>query len=369
MRDAPVPCHAGPSLCEHAPGLADVSKICGRNPPTPENATRQCQIPFADQRIRITGTAKRARAVCPRISGEADAALMGAAAIGVSVMLFAIVLGMLGWFATTRESDVRHAWRRFLGWPGIDWLRRRYPAGVAFLEARLSPTGYFGINLTLGALVVIGAGWIFGGIAEDVVTGDPLTKVDNRIAAWFHAQAVPPLTRAMLLLTELGGLWGIAIATGALALHLAWRRQWHWLGAQLVAVPGGMLVNVLSKYAFARARPSFVDPLLTLTTYSFPSGHVAASTLFYGFLAAYLVARVPAWGWRVLFVLSSSFIVALVGLTRVYLGVHFLSDVLAAFALGTAWLAMVLTTFHTFRAQQSSREGDLQARSHSARRH
>ncbi|MEP7207850.1 MAG: phosphatase PAP2 family protein [Casimicrobiaceae bacterium] len=293
---------------------------------------------------------------------------MGPAVIIGGVVLFVIVLGMLGWFAATREAAVRRAWRRFLAWPTIDWLGRRYPAGVAFLEARLSPTGYLGINLTLGGLVVIGAGWLFGGIAEDVVTGDPLTKVDHRIAAWFHAQAVPPLTKAMMLLTELGGLRGIAIASGTLAIYLAWRRQWHWLGALLLAVPGGMVVNVLTKYAFARARPSFADPLLTLTTYSFPSGHVTASTLFYGFLAAYLVARIPAWRWRVPFVLIASFAVAVVGLTRVYLGVHFLSDVLAAFALGTAWLAMVLTTLHTFRVRQSRCDAG-KARSHRGRPH
>lgn len=111
-----------------------------------------------------------------------------------------------------------------------------------------------------------------------------------------------------------------------------------------------MLLNVLMKYAFHRARPSFDDPLLVLTTYSFPSGHVAGATLFYGVVAAMLISRTAAWRWRVMVVLAAITMVALVALTRVYLGVHYLSDVLAAFAEGVAWLALCLTGLHTYWA-------------------
>ena len=121
-----------------------------------------------------------------------------------------------------------------------------------------------------------------------------------------------------------------------------------WLFGIGLTVPLGMLLNVLMKYAFHRARPSFDDPLLALTTYSFPSGHVAGATLFYGVIAAMVISRTAAWRWRVMTVLAAITLVALVALTRVYLGVHYLSDVLAAFAEGVAWLALCLTGLHTY---------------------
>ena len=226
-------------------------------------------------------------------------------------------------------------------------LRRRLARPIAFIRARLSPRGYVGLHLTVGALTLIGAGWLFGGIAEDVVTGDPLTVVDAHVATWFHARAIPLLTLPMLLITNLHGTWGITFLSLALALVLIWQRAWYWLQALVLVIPGGMLLNVLTKHAFGRARPYFADPLLALNTYSFPSGHVAAATLLYGLLAAIIVTRIDAWRSRVLVGLLALLFVTLVALSRVYLGAHYLSDVLAGFAESTAWLALCLTAMHT----------------------
>lgn len=240
-------------------------------------------------------------------------------------------------------------------------LRCRFARQIAFVKARLSPAGYMGLHLTLGALVIIGAGWLFGGIAEDVVNGDPLTIVDARVAVWLHAHAAPALTPLMLLITNLHDARGISILAVTLAVLLIRRRDWFWLQALAVVLPGGMLLNVLTKFVFQRARPSFDDPILALGSYSFPSGHVTAATLFYGLLAAYLMTWVAAWRWRVVIAMSAAFIVALVAFTRVYLGVHYLSDVLAAFAQAAAWLAFGLTALDTMRGRRAQRlNRDLQ---------
>jgi undecaprenyl-diphosphatase len=132
-----------------------------------------------------------------------------------------------------------------------------------------------------------------------------------------------------------------------MAVFLICKRAWDWLLALVLVVPGGMLLNVLTKHAFGRARPSFSEPMLTLTTYSFPSGHVAAATLFYGLLAAFVITQIEAWRWRVLVAQLAFLLVALVALSRVYLGVHYLSDVLAAIAESVAWLAFCLTAMRT----------------------
>jgi membrane protein DedA with SNARE-associated domain/membrane-associated phospholipid phosphatase len=279
----------------------------------------------------------------------------GSAIFG-GLLVFALLMVWLWRWVTRHEAALRQGWARFLQRPGVSALRQRFAPQIVFVQARLSPTSYLGLQLTLGAMSLIGASWLFGGIAEDVVSGDPITVIDVQVAQWFHAHATASMTQVMLVVTHGHGPLAISLATVVIAAWLAWKKNWYWLFCVGVTVPSGMLLNVFMKYAFQRARPSFDDPLLALTTYSFPSGHVAGTTLFYGVIAALLISRTTAWRWRVMTALGALMMVALVALTRVYLGVHYLSDVLAAFAEGIAWLALCLTGIHTYWAHRFSRK-------------
>jgi undecaprenyl-diphosphatase len=228
----------------------------------------------------------------------------------------------------------------------------------AFLAARFSPAGAFGLQLTLGVGLILLAALAFGVLAEDVVRGAAITRVDVRLADWFHAHATPGFTRAMLFVTHWNGLAGSSVMALLLALWF-WRRGHHeWLVLTVLAVPGGMLLNVVLKHVFRRARPSLDHPLLTLETYSFPSGHTAAATVFYGLLACWLLTRVHGRGMRMLVVLGAGAMIGLVALSRMYLGVHYLSDVLAAALESCAWLAVCITAVSTLRRHRTSqREG------------
>jgi membrane-associated phospholipid phosphatase len=226
-------------------------------------------------------------------------------------------------------------------------LRNRFPRQVAFLQARFSPKGYLGLQLTIGALVLISATWFFASLAEDVMEGDPLTLVDAQFSAWLHAHAKPKLTIVMLIVTHLHSPLGVSAMTLALALYLLWRRQRYQLLALLLSVFGGMLLNVLLKNVFHRARPRFDDQILTLTSYGFPSGHTMAATCFYGALAALVIWKLKGWHWRLAAVAIAGLLIMLVGFSRIYLGAHYLSDVLGAMAEGLAWLAFCLTAVNT----------------------
>lgn len=173
-----------------------------------------------------------------------------------------------------------------------------------------------------------------------------------RVANWFHQHKHSAWTPAMLFVTHWHQQAGILGMTLLLALHLRARRANYWLLALMLAVPGGMLLNVLLKYTFQRARPRFDEPLLTLASYSFPSGHTSGAMLFYGFLAAYLVCALPRPGVRAAVLGLAALMVALVALSRVYLGVHYLSDVLAGIAFGGAWLAVCITAISTLRRRR-----------------
>lgn len=229
-----------------------------------------------------------------------------------------------------------------------------FPCLRRFVAARLSPEEATGLHMTVGLLLMIGAAWLFGGIAEDVVSGDEITLLDVELARWLHRHATPGLTRVMLFITHWHGMAGAAVMALLLAAYFYVRKQPYWLLAELFVVPGGMLLNVLLKYVFQRARPSFEEPLLTLSTYSFPSGHTANAALLYGLIGCWLWTRHGGFGARAAIVASACTMVALVGFTRMYLGVHYLSDVLAAAAAGAAWLAVCVTAVSTLRRQRAA---------------
>ena len=198
------------------------------------------------------------------------------------------------------------------------------------------------------------AGWsafliaasLFFAIAGNVSTQTPLVALDLRVAQWLHAHAAPALTLFLLAVTHLHSTAGIALWSAGFAAVLARLRERYWLLTLALAVGGGMLLNLALKAAYERARPRFEDPLLVLSTYSFPSGHTAASVALYGVLAAFLVSRFHDAGLRAACVIGGLAAVALVALSRVYLGVHYLSDVVAAVCSSTAWLVLCLALGH-----------------------
>jgi undecaprenyl-diphosphatase len=268
--------------------------------------------------------------------------------------LLVIVLALFWRWLSDHEDWLKGQWTAFLAHPRVTALRRRYASQIAFLQARLSPQGYLGLHLTIGALVLIASAWLFGGITEDIMHGDPLAVIDLRVSDWLHARMAPPLTTAMMLITLLGSPLFVSSATVLIAL-LSLRRRHHYEFVTLVmAVFGGMLLNVLLKMAFHRHRPSFNDSVTYLTGYSFPSGHAMAATVFYGVLATFAVRKLKDWSWRVLAVVLAALMVLLIGLSRVYLGAHYLSDVLAAIAEGVAWLTISLTALETLRRRNTN---------------
>ncbi|MBU0674481.1 MAG: bifunctional DedA family/phosphatase PAP2 family protein [Proteobacteria bacterium] len=277
-----------------------------------------------------------------QLSGKASEIVGG-------ILLFVLCLGWLWRWLRRHEAELRRWWQRAEEDPWLVALHRRYAPVREFLCERLSPHGYLGLHLTIGVFLMVSAAWLFGGIAQDVVAGDPLTVIDKHVASWFHHHRTAGMTTAMQMVSALASTpWVTGVATVA-ALFLLWKRCWHRLWALVLIVPGGMALNILLKIAFHRHRPSFRDSFLIFHGYSFPSGHTMAATLLYGLLAAFTVIALENWRWRLGAVLAAFGIVLLVGFSRVYLGAHYLSDVLGAAAAGLAWLALSLTAVDTWR--------------------
>jgi len=203
-------------------------------------------------------------------------------------------------------------------------------------------------RLVVAAVLLVAAASLFAFLAEDVTSGARLTVVDAEIASWLHRHATPPLVTAMLLWTQLHSTVAVGAYAAIATLVLAVERSWRRATLVVVAVGGGLALNALMKLAFHRARPSFDDPLLTLATYSFPSGHVGGSTIFYGLAVVAVFARTTSPLWRVLALVAALLAVALVAFSRMLLGAHYLSDVLAALVEGIAWLAISVGALAAF---------------------
>jgi len=187
-------------------------------------------------------------------------------------------------------------------------------------------------------LVLLSAGWGFLGVLQDVLVGDPLVIADQAVYHFFQSLRTPWADHILVAVTELGdSLLNLCIA-GAVLLVLLLRRCHRTAGYWVLTILGGLSGVQLLKWMLHLPRP--VALYHGASAYGFPSGHTSMSVILYGFLAILLAKGLSItlrWGFFVS-VFLISFIIAI---SRLYLGAHWLSDVLGGFLIGTSWTALV----------------------------
>jgi membrane-associated phospholipid phosphatase len=205
----------------------------------------------------------------------------------------------------------------------------------------------------LGALLALAVSlWAFGAIVdEQILEGE--TRTDERLAVWLHGRATEPLTDVFRAITRLGNFITLFAVT-LVAVVIFWRRR-ERIDAAFVALAalGAQVLSTGMKLGFRRDRPFFPDPLATESTFSFPSGHALVSLAVYGSIALVLARRLTSRIQRALLLGATALLVIAIGFSRLYLGVHFLSDVLAGYAAGAAWLAFLYVVLEV-RARYAS---------------
>jgi membrane-associated phospholipid phosphatase len=195
-----------------------------------------------------------------------------------------------------------------------------------------------GLELLAGLAVLTGSAWIFGWMVEDLAEGD--TKVDTRLADWLHEHASPDLTTFFEAVTRLGNVSTLLLVV-LLASAVLWRKGWIAdLQLLVLAGVGAEIITVGLKHGFQRDRPFFSDPLATESSYSFPSGHASVSLAVYGTLGFIAARHLGSPRAQFAVLAGTTVLVLLIGFSRLYLGVHFLSDVIAGYSLGIAWVAL-----------------------------
>ena len=221
----------------------------------------------------------------------------------------------------------------------------RHPRVVRFVQERLSPYHVFGLALTVSVTLGMFILGYFIELVADLFYQGSVAGLDSRLLGLVTFVRDPILSRVMLYVTILGGV-PVGALVVAVAMLLVIRRAWARLVVLLFG-PGGAYVSFTAlKWLFARPRPDVSQALLIEHSASFPSGHATISFVFYGYLAYLLLRYVQSWRTKVVVVLTAVFAVGLIGLSRLYLGVHWPSDVLGGYLLG-AWflLTMIMAVY------------------------
>ena len=181
---------------------------------------------------------------------------------------------------------------------------------------------------------------------------DPLSSVDGGARDDLHAVALHHhgLVTALKVLSTIGSAVVYVPLFAAVAAWLAWRRLPRLALFVVVTVAGSALLNALVKTIVHRARPVVADPVAHAAGMSFPSGHAQSAVVAWSVLLLVFLPGLHG-GWRVVTVLAAVTMVLAIGFARVTLGVHFVSDVLAGYVLGAAWVAAMIAAFNTWRRE------------------
>jgi len=255
-----------------------------------------------------------------------------------------------GWF--------RGKYRAFISNPHVQEFINYHPKIVAFIRERLSPAGYLGLHLTVGLAISAVFAWIFGGITEDVLTGDPFVVVDQWVLNHVLYFRTPVVSRIMIILTQLGGWKVITIGSLIITVYLLLKRRIDYLVSYVVAIFGGNLLFLILKMVIHRVRPISEASLTGVEGWSFPSGHAVMSVMFYGIVTYFIVRSIRSWKLRVFIVMTAMFLIFLIGFSRIYLQVHYLSDVIAGYVGGLFWLTICLTGLEIYGKKVKAQVSD-----------
>ena len=196
------------------------------------------------------------------------------------------------------------------------------------------------LSLVLGIGAAVGSLIFFAWLSDEVLDGET-RHFDEVTRAAVHHLASPTMTATMRGISFVGSSLFLTAATVTMFIWFLtrhWRREGWLLGITML---GAAILNTTLKLTFQRARPEPFFDLLAPKSYSFPSGHSLASFCFFGALATVITARIE--NKRINFVtwLVSGLLVLLIGLSRIYLGVHYTTDVLAGYAAALIWIAVI----------------------------
>lgn len=235
--------------------------------------------------------------------------------------------------------------------PEVKKLVARIPALFSFLKRRFDRAHFSGFPLTLLSILFIYVFGLFVGIVEDILVSDPIVAVDVRLEHLFAAFRSPRLVDLSLWFTLLGKaniVIAFALASSGVLFLLKKR---SYILPLWISLGGSAGTAWLGKFAFHRPRPDGSLSVYLEKSFSFPSGHSTAAVAFYGFIVVVLWREIKNWPARINILFAGLATFFTIGLSRLYLGVHYLSDVIGGFLIGWLWL-IIAVSIHGWSARK-----------------
>ncbi len=212
-----------------------------------------------------------------------------------------------------------------------------------FLRKRFSLREKRGLELTVGVLLVALFVFLFFSILQDYRTYDPLVRADTRIVNLIYTFRSETLNNAMLLITNLATLQIVLAGIVVIGFLLFTLNLLPYFYALMISAIGGEIMYWVIKNLIQRPRPPSANALISVHGFSFPSGHAFMAFSFYGLLAYIIYRTSSKKRWKMGAIVGGAMTIISIGLSRVYLGVHWPSDIIASFMLGAAWLVFLIT--------------------------
>lgn len=251
--------------------------------------------------------------------------------IGIFGFIFGVIIIYLYFLFTKKKRLIKEK---------IGWIDRRLSAQMPktweFVKGRFSAGEWYGLNLTIALVLFVLTLFSFGEVVEDLMDKETLFYLDFRVRALVEETISPEIIRFMVDITNIGGVYLAILTVSIIALYLLYKRCWWKLFAFFLVAGGGETILIILKILFHRPRP--MPQLVAAHGYSFPSGHAFSAMTIYGFLI-YLTWKMGGSTLLRIIILSAfTLLIFLIGISRIYLNVHYLTDILGGYASGLAWL-------------------------------
>ena len=276
---------------------------------------------------------------------------------GGAFLLGIVVISTLLYYVVKRSRPVmdfiisvaRSIWEAIIHNKDVERLLANHPKTVTYFKYRLRRDTFIGLPLTIVVVVFVVFLFTFLGITEDVITSDPIVSMDKYIASFLSDHRSVYLIQCFLFVTLLGKGIVVTVFGVLFSLYLLLRKRPLYIAPLFVTLLGAGLTVTITKLLIHRDRPGVDIAYYFEKSLSFPSGHAAISVTFYGFLGYYFMRKALTWKTRTNILFTTLFIVFLIGLSRLYLGVHYFSDVLGGYVVGMLWLLIGITITETLR--------------------
>lgn len=215
------------------------------------------------------------------------------------------------------------------------------------LRRSLTYKQYLGLHLATGLIIAIIGMTFFHVIAESVIFQNHIVNIDMKIACTVENWHTPFATAFFVSVTDLG-TWGVFITVVILSYLFIKQKLWYHLFIWLTASLGADFIDIVIKEIIKRPRPP-LPHLVHVWGYSFPSGHATVSMVTYGMLAYFSILNTKGWSTRISVIFSALIVICFIGFSRIYLEVHYFSDIIGGYTAGMIWLGACISAMEYVR--------------------